>query len=152
MKHMYLHRTQAPLYRWIGQTTCRQQYSSWWRSRTPRYSPPTQSPESKYELDVKECNIFCFDSYNDLLVFLDGAFNLLPYCILWAFQILPSWSRWNKIVIIQGVFFNWPSPENVSRLAPPINPSTGPPLNLLSMRITKHLDFFRSLGGASLGL
>ena len=28
--------------------------------------------------------------------------------------------------LIQGVFFNWASPENVSRLAPPINPSTGP--------------------------
>ena len=53
---------------------------------------------------------------------------------------------------IQGGFFNWASPENVSRLAPPINPLIGPPLNLLSMRITKHLDFFRSLGGASLGL
>ena len=46
-----------------------------------------------------------------------------------------------------GVFFNWASPENVSGLAPPINPSTGPPLNLPSMRITKHLDFFRLLGG-----
>ena len=48
--------------------------------------------------------------------------------------------------LIQGGFFNWASPENVSILAPPINPSTGPPLNLLSMRITNHLDFFRSLG------
>ena len=57
--------------------------------------------------------------------------------------------KWSHI---QGDFFNWASPENVSRLAPPINPSTGPPLNLLSMRITKHLDFFRSLGGASLEL
>ena len=28
---------------------------------------------------------------------------------------------------LQGVFFNWASPENVSRLAPPINPTTGPP-------------------------
>merc|ERR1719495_1409647 len=28
-------------------------------------------------------------SHNDLLVFLNSAFNLLPYCILWAFQILP---------------------------------------------------------------
>ena len=27
----------------------------------------------------------------------------------------------------QGVFLNWPSPENVSRLAPPKNASTGPP-------------------------
>ena len=54
--------------------------------------------------------------------------------------------------LIQGAFFNWASPENVSRLAPPRNPSTGPPLNLLSMKITKHLDFFLLLGGASLGL
>ena len=54
--------------------------------------------------------------------------------------------------LIQGGFFNWASPENVSILAPPINPSPGPPLNLLSMRITNHLDFFRSLGGASLRL
>ena len=30
--------------------------------------------------------------------------------------------------IVQGGFFNWPSPENVSRLAPPQNASTGPPL------------------------
>ena len=64
--------------------------------------------ESKYELGVKECNIFCFDSYNDLLVFLDGAFNLLPYCILWAFQILPSWSRWIKIVMMD------PTPITIS--------------------------------------
>ena len=28
---------------------------------------------------------------------------------------------------IQGGFFNWASPENVSRLAPPKNASTGPP-------------------------
>ena len=32
---------------------------------------------------------------------------------------------------VQGGFFIWASPENVSRLASPINPSTGPPLNLL---------------------
>ena len=31
---------------------------------------------------------------------------------------------------IQGDFFNWPPPENVSRLAPPKNAWTGPPLNL----------------------
>ena len=53
---------------------------------------------------------------------------------------------------MQGDFFNWASPENVSRLAPPINPTTGPPFKSKSMGITKHLDFFRSLGGASLGL
>ena len=53
---------------------------------------------------------------------------------------------------IQGDFFNWASPGNVFRLAPPRNPSTGPPLNHQSMRITKHLDFLLSLGGASLGL
>ena len=55
-------------------------------------------------------------------------------------------------VFVQGDFFNWASPENVSRLAPPINPLTGRPLNHQSMRITKHLDFLLSLGGASLGL
>ena len=37
---------------------------------------------------------------------------------------------------IQGVFFNWSPPKNVSRLAPPKNASTGPPLNLVRMRIT----------------
>ena len=43
----------------------------------------------------------------------------------------------------QGVFSNWGSPENAARLGPPpINLSTGPHLNLLGMRITKHLDFF----------
>ena len=63
-----------------------------------------------------------------------------------------DFSRSTLYVEIQGGFFNWASPEKLSRLAPPIYPSTGPPLNLLSMRITKHLDFFRSLGGASLGL
>ena len=30
---------------------------------------------------------------------------------------------------IQGDFFNWPSPENVSRLAPPKFAWTGPPPN-----------------------
>ena len=53
--------------------------------------------------------------------------------------------------MIQGDFFNWASPENVSRLAPPRNPSTGPPLNLLSMRITKHLDFFSIIRGGQSG-
>ena len=30
-------------------------------------------------------------------------------------------------VYVQGDFFNWASPENVSRLAPPKNALTGPP-------------------------
>ena len=30
-------------------------------------------------------------------------------------------------ILKQGGFFNWPSPENVSRLAPPKNASTGLP-------------------------
>ena len=30
-------------------------------------------------------------------------------------------------VFVQGDFFNWASPENVSRLAPPKNALTGPP-------------------------
>ena len=63
-----------------------------------------------------------------------------------------STSLWLKIVFffIQGGFFNWPSPENVSRLPPP---------NLLGLALPKfskcwshihfarHLDVFRSLGG-----
>ena len=35
--------------------------------------------------------------------------------------------------IIQGDFFNWASPENVSRLAPPKFAWSGPPLNFLSV-------------------
>ena len=80
-------------------------------------------------------------------------------------MLLVAWSTWNlnnaftgrtdssheHCFYLQGDFFNWASPENVSRLAPPINPSTGPPLNLLRMRITKHLDFFLSLGGGQSG-
>ena len=34
-----------------------------------------------------------------------------------------------NIYYIQGVFFNWAFPENVSRLAPPKNALTGPPLH-----------------------
>ena len=30
-------------------------------------------------------------------------------------------------IILQGDFFNWASPENVSRLAPPKNAVTAPP-------------------------
>ena len=33
------------------------------------------------------------------------------------------------ILLLQGGFFNWPSPENVSRLAPPKFDWTGPPPN-----------------------
>ena len=36
---------------------------------------------------------------------------------------------------VQGDFFNWPSPENVSRLAPPKFAWTGPPLNFVSVGI-----------------
>ena len=36
-------------------------------------------------------------------------------------------SLYLKCDVIQGGFFNWASPENVSRLAPPKNASTGPP-------------------------
>ena len=44
-----------------------------------------------------------------------------------------SHRTWN----IQGDFFNWPSPENVSRLAPPKFAWTGPPpLISLSVGIT----------------
>ena len=38
-----------------------------------------------------------------------------------------------NIIIIQGVFFNWAYPLD---WPPPKNASTGPPLNLVSMRIT----------------
>ena len=54
-------------------------------------------------------------------------------------------------LLLQSDFFNWASPENVSRLAPPINPSTGPPLNLLRMRITKHLRLFSIIRGGQSG-
>ena len=51
---------------------------------------------------------------------------------------------------IQGVFITRP-PLKMSLDWPPHKSLDWPPLNLLRMRITKHLDFFRSLGGASLG-
>ena len=54
------------------------------------------------------------------------------------------------------VFFNWASPENVSRLAPPKNASTGPPYfeNVLSNAgergdIPKTLTFSIPMGGQS---
>ena len=57
---------------------------------------------------------------------------------------------------IQGGFFNWASPENVSRLAPPKNASTGPPCfgKVLSMaaekgEIPNTLTFSIPMGGQS---
>ena len=54
------------------------------------------------------------------------------------------------------IFFNWDSPENVSRLAPPKFAWTGPPPKFSKcwnhIHFARHLDVFRSLGGASLGL
>ena len=56
---------------------------------------------------------------------------------------------------IQGDFFNWASPENVSRLAPPKNALTGPPQfeKVLSMaaergEIPNTLTFLIPRGGA----
>ena len=55
---------------------------------------------------------------------------------------------------LQGGFFNWASPENVSRLAPPKNASTGPPYfkKVLSMaaergEIPNTLTFLIPRGG-----
>ena len=51
---------------------------------------------------------------------------------------------------IQGGFFNWPPRENVSRLAPPKNASTGPPKSVKyenHIEVLRHLDFFRSWVG-----
>ena len=39
----------------------------------------------------------------------------------------------NRLFQIQGDFFNWASPKNVSRLAPPKFAWSGPPLNFLSV-------------------
>jgi len=57
---------------------------------------------------------------------------------------------------LQGGFFDWASPENVSRLAPPKNASTGPPYfkKVLSMaaergEIPNTLTFFIPRGGES---
>ena len=53
--------------------------------------------------------------------------------------------------IIQGDFFNWDSPENVSRLAPPKFAWTGPPPNFSKcwnhIHFARHLGVFRSEGG-----
>ena len=54
-------------------------------------------------------------------------------------------------ILIQGDFFNWPSPENVSRLAPPKFAWTGPPPNFSKcwnhIHFARHLGVFRSEGG-----
>ena len=41
----------------------------------------------------------------------------------------PGCQQKQNLFLIQGDFFNWPSPENVSRLAPPKFAWTGPPPN-----------------------
>ena len=65
------------------------------------------------------------------------------------FKSFRSWESVNKVVLlyvfgwqlvqsrsfIQGGFFNWASPENVSRLAPPQICLVWPPLNFLSVWI-----------------
>ena len=67
-------------------STCQQPCSSWWRSHTPRCKPPIQSPERANG----DGFLVRFDAYNDLLIFLNGILDLLPYSIFWAFQILPD--------------------------------------------------------------
>ena len=53
--------------------------------------------------------------------------------------------------VVQGDFFNWDSPENVSRLAPPKFAWTGPPPNFSKcwnhIHFARHLGVFRSEGG-----
>ena len=65
--------------------------------------------------------LFIFLSWGDVSTFM--AFPHLSSCTLL--------SNWDLVVYycqqIQGGFFNWPSPENVSRLAPPKFAWTGPP-------------------------
>ena len=62
-------------------------------------------------------------------------------------------------LFIQGGFFNWPSPENVSRLAPPKMPRLAPPYfkKFLSMaaergEIPNTLTFSIPRGGQSAAL
>ena len=56
-----------------------------------------------------------------------------------------------KFRYLQGDFFNWDSPENVSRLAPPKFAWTGPPPKLSKcwnhIHFARHLGVFRSEGG-----
>ena len=61
------------------------------------------------------------------------------------------------VTIVQGVFFNWPSPENVSRLAPPKKRPDWPPPHfkkVLSMaaergEIPNTFNIFDTWGGQS---
>ena len=56
---------------------------------------------------------------------------------------------------IQGDFFNWASPENVSRLAPPNLLGLGPPKfywRWNHIHFARHLVIFDHGGGSSLGL
>ena len=72
----------------------------------------------------------------------------------WAINNM-KWLEHSNILatclIIQGDFFNWPSPENVSRLAPPKFAWTGPPPNFSKcwnhIHFARHLGVFRSEGG-----
>ena len=49
--------------------------------------------------------------------------------------------------MLQGGFFNWPSPENISRLAPPNFSKCWNHIHF-----ARYLDVFDHEGGASLGL
>ena len=54
----------------------------------------------------------------------------------WVLQEYWRWQRDQEQLLYRVFFLTGHPPENVSKLAPPKNASTGPPLNLVSMRIT----------------
>ena len=60
---------------------------------------------------------------------------------------------WSTLYTVQGVFFNWASPENVSRLPPPQICLDCPPLKFSKcwnhIHFPRHLDVFKSLGGGA---
>ena len=74
----------------------------------------------------------------------------------WVRKILDELLINSPLNQLQGDFFNWASPENVSRLAPPKNALTGPPQfeKVLSMaaergEIPTTLTFLIPRGGQS---
>ena len=68
-----------------------------------------------------------------------------------------QFSSWHQLLMANtGWFFNWASPENVSRLAPPKNASTGPPLLWKSSKYggwergdSEYFNIFNTYGGQS---
>ena len=75
----------------------------------------------------------------------------LHYPMNFLFQLFELGNADARGELIQGDFFNWPSPENVSRLAPPKFAWTGPPPNFSKcwnhIHFARHLDIFWSWGG-----